>query len=128
VRNPHTHSQSRNRISLSEFLILRLAGQRYPGQITFAIANTGSGATGQIDPAAVTYHLVSEQHKNVITPVIGNARERRCSERGREEERSSELRKRRDVWFGNANRAQRNRSRRANGTQENFAEINLVSQ
>jgi len=103
-------------------------------QITFAIANTGAVATGQIDPAAVTYHLVSEQHKNVITPVIGNARERRCSASGRaveRERRSSELREGRDVWFGNANQARRSRARRATGSDAGKLcrrEINLVSQ
>lgn len=43
-----------------------------------------AGATGQIDPAAVTYRLASEQHKNVITPVIGNGGARaRWRARGR---------------------------------------------
>lgn len=72
---------------LSSSFFVSPSGQRgaarrgYPGQITFAIANTGAGATGQIDPAAVTYRLVSEQHKNVITPVIANASARGAARR-----------------------------------------------
>jgi len=111
-----------NRVSLCpSFPFFVSPGPRhYSGQITFAIASTGVGVTGQIDPAAVTYRLVSEQHKNVITPVIGSERDTLVERQDEEAERRMEGGMRCLVWQCESSR----RGRRA----KNSVGRNLVSQ
>lgn len=106
LADAHMFAIAESHFVVSEFPVLRVSPALSRANNVCHCEHAGAGATGQIDPAAVTYRLASEQHKNVITILLSLGRRERERKRDRDgARRSSELRER-DVMFSLAMRAE----------------------